>query len=265
MADDGGHDGIVRSTLQNDVTPSMLGRALALLSAFRPDEPEIGLAELARRSGVAKPTAHRLLGELETWNLVERTGRGYRLGLRLFELGQVVPGQRDLQEVAGPFLADLFEATRETVHLAVPDGAEVVYVQKLSPAGAPEIPSQVGGRMPAHCTGVGKALLAFGPPERLTAVLESGLVRRSPRTIVLPALLVEELAEIRRRGFAEEHEESAPGLACVAAPVIGPHGTAVAAISITGWAGRLHPTRVAPAVRTAARALSRELGGSAAR
>jgi IclR family transcriptional regulator, acetate operon repressor len=239
----------------------MLGRALALLSEFRSGEREVGLAELARRSGVAKPTAHRLLAELEGWMLVERTGRGYRLGLRLFELGQVVPRQRDLQETATPFLADLYEATRETVHLAVPDGAEVVYVQKLSAPGGPDIPSRLGGRMPAHCTGVGKALLAFGPPERLAAVLVAGLTRRTPRTLVLPGMLDKHLTAIRQRGLAEEHEESAHGVACVAAPVMDSSGVAIAAISIAGWSNRLDTRRVAPAVRTAALALSRALGG----
>ncbi|MCE0764200.1 IclR family transcriptional regulator [Pseudonocardia kujensis] len=250
----------MHSTVRNG-TPTMLGRALTLLSAFRPGEPELGLAELARRTGIAKPTAHRLLGELERWAMVERVGRAYRLGLRLFELGQLVPQQRDLQETASPFLADLFEATHETVHLAVPDGAEVVYVHKLSAAGAPEIPSRLGGRMPAHCTAVGKALLAFGPPERLTAVLEAGLTRRTPRTVILPGLLGRELEEVRRSGIAEEHEESAPGVACVAAPVLGPTGTAVAAVSIAGWVNRLRPARVTAAVSTTARALTRTLGG----
>jgi IclR family transcriptional regulator, acetate operon repressor len=252
----------VRSAVRDERPVSMLGRAFTVLGAFRAGEPSVSLAELVRRTGLPKPTAHRLLAELEGWGAVERIGRGYRLGLRMFELGQLVPGQRALQETANPFLADLFEATRETVHLAVPDGGEVVYVQKLSAADAPRIPSRPGGRMPAHCTGVGKALLAFGPPERLAAVLEAGLTRRAPRTIVLPGLLTQELATIRERGIAEEHEESAVGVACVAAPVIGPDGLAVAAISITGWSHRIQLARLAPAVRTAALSLSRVVRGA---
>jgi DNA-binding IclR family transcriptional regulator len=113
--------------------------------------------------------------------------------------------------------------------------------------------------MPAHCTGVGKALLAFGPPERLAAVLAAGLVRRTPRTVIAPGLLRAELDRVRRRGIAEEHEESATGIACVAAPVLGPDGLAVAALSITGWANRIVIPRLAPAVRTAALGLSRAL------
>lgn len=242
----------------------MLARALTLLSAFLQGDNAISLTELARRSGMAKSTAYRLLTELHSWGMVERTARGgYRLGIRLFELGQLVPQQRRLQETATPFLAALYEATRETVHLAVPDGAEVVYVQKLAAVDAPEIPSRLGGRMPAHCTGLGKALIAFGPPDRLTTVLKTGLSRRAPRTIVLPGLLGKELHKIRQRGIAEEYEESTVGLACVAAPVIGQDGWAVAAISITGWSNRLHAARVTPAVRAASLALSRSLSGPA--
>jgi len=239
----------------------MVGRAFTLLTAFRPGDGELGLAELCRRTAIAKPTAHRLLGELAEWGIVERTDTGtWRLGLRLFELGQLVPRQRDLLEVAAPFLADLFEATRETVHLAVPDGTDVVYVQKLTVSGSPDIPSRLGGRMPAYCTGVGKALLAFGPPERLAAVVAAGLERRTPRTVIAPGLLRAELNTIRRTGIAEEHEESTRGIACVAAPVLDTDGHAIAAISITGWANRLNTHRLAPAVRTAALALTRALG-----
>jgi len=233
---------------------------MTLLTAFRSGEAEITLAELSRRTGIPKPTAHRLLAELATWNVVERTPSGLRLGMGLFELGQLAPRQRGLREAAAPFLADLFEATHETVHLAVLEGLEVVYVQKLVSRRGPRLPSQVGGRMPAYCTGVGKALLAFAPPELLAQVVTEGLVRRTPRTIIAPGLLEQDLARIRARGVAEEHEESTVGIACVAAPVLGEGRRAVAAISITGWANRLDTGRLAPAVRTAALGLSRALG-----
>ncbi len=237
----------------------MLGRGFALLGAFRPGDGDLSLAEICRRTGMAKPTAHRLLGELERLGAVERTPEGVRLGLRLFELGQLVPRQRDLLEVAAPFLADLWEATHQTVHLAILDGLDVVYVQKLAGSKGPDIPSRLGGRMPAYCTGVGKALLAFSPPERREAALAGALRRRTPRTVVAPGLLRDELAAIARRGIAEEYEESAPGVACVAAPVLGPGGLAVGAVSITGWVGRLNPRRLAPAVRTAALGITRAL------
>lgn len=232
---------------------------LALLTAFRPGDAELSLAELHRRTGIAKPTIHRLLAELDGWDVVERTPTGVRLGMRLFELGQLVPRQRGLLEAATPFLTDLFEATHETIHLAVPDGVEVVYVQKLDGSRGPRVPSRVGGRMPMHCTGVGKALLAFGPAERLAAVLDAGLARIAPRTIVTPGRLGAELAAIRESGVSREREESGVGVTCVAAPILGADGTAVAAISITGWINRLEPDRLAPAVRTAAIGVSRVL------
>jgi DNA-binding IclR family transcriptional regulator len=113
--------------------------------------------------------------------------------------------------------------------------------------------------MPAYCTGVGKVLLAFGPPERLADVVAAGLVRRTPRTVIAPGLLADELARIREQGTAVEHEESTVGIACVAAPVMDGGSHAVAAISITGWANRLDTGRLGPAVRTAALGLSRVL------
>jgi DNA-binding IclR family transcriptional regulator len=243
---------------------SVLGRALSLLTAYRAGDAELSLSELARRTGLAKPTVHRMLRELAEWDLVERTPTGLRLGMRLFELGQLVPRQRGLREAAAPFLADLFEATHETVHLAVldvPNGGqpEVVYLHKLDPTSGPRIPSRIGGRMPTHCTGVGKALLAFSPRPVLQQVLAAGLTRRTPRTVVLPGLLNRELSRIRELGVAEEHEESALGIACVAAPVLDETGYAVAAISITGWAHRLDTGRFAPAVRTTANSVSRAL------
>ena len=244
----------------------MLGRAFVLLTAFRPGDAELSLAELCRRTGLAKGTAHRLLAELAGWDVVERTPTGLRLGMRLFELGQLAPRQRGLREAAAPFLADLFEATHETVHLAVLDTGsgggsvpEVVYLHKLDATSGPKIPSRIGGRMPAHCTGVGKAMLAFSPRPVLEHVLAAGLVRRTPRTVIAPGLLDRELAAVRERGVAEEHEESTVGIACVAAPVLDADGRALAAISITGWANRLDTARVASAVRTAALGLSRTL------
>jgi DNA-binding IclR family transcriptional regulator len=261
LAPGGAHHEAVRTAEWNTGPNSVLGRALALLTAFRGGETEVTLSELARRTGLAKSTAHRLLRELEDWDVVERTDGGIRLGMRLFELGSQVPRQRGLQEAAAPFLADLFEAAHETVHLAVPDGVEVVYVQKLAVRGGPKVPSRVGGRMPAYCTGVGKVMLAYAPHARLDAVLAAGLPRRTPRTVIAPGLLRQELATIRERGVAMEHEESTVGVTCVAAPVLDAAGVAVAAVSITGWVNRLDPARLGPAVRTAALGISRVLGG----
>jgi IclR family transcriptional regulator, acetate operon repressor len=241
---------------------SVLGRACAVLFSYGPADTELTLAELSRRTGIPKATVHRLVAELDGWGIVERSRRGVRLGMRLFELGQLAPRQRGLREAARPYLTDLYRATGETVHLAVLDGTEVVYIDKLTGPGGPPLPSMVGGRMPAYCTGVGKALLAYSPPGVLHEVVAGGLARRTARTIVMPGLLEREIEAVRVRGVAFEREESVPGIACAACPVLGPDGTAIAAISITGWTTALDVARVAPAVRTAALSLSRQLGAA---
>lgn len=250
----------MRSTQRDDGRKSVLGRALALLVSFAAADTELSLAELSRRTGIPKSTVHRLVIELAEWGILEQTPAGVRLGMRLFELGLLAPRQRGLREAAQPYLDDLHEATRETVHFAVLDGVEVVYLEKLPGRGGPALPSRTGGRMPAYCTGVGKALLAFSPPEVVDAAVAAGLGRLTPHTVVSPALLRRELGDIRRSGLAYDREESTPGVVCVASPVLAADGGPIAALSITGWANRLDPARVASAVRTATLAIGRQLG-----
>jgi DNA-binding IclR family transcriptional regulator len=239
---------------------SVLGRAFTLLTAFLADDVELTFAELSRRSGLPKPTVHRLITELVSWGMVERTPRGVRLGMKLFELGQLVPRQRGLRNAALPILTDLFQATRQTVHLAVMDGSEVVYVEKLPGPDGPALPSRVGGRMELHCTAVGKAQLAFADEPLVRQVLQADLPRRTAQTVVMPGLLVRQLGRIRDTGLAFEFEESTRGIACVASPVFGVDDRVVAAISVAGWINRIDVDRVAPAVKTAASTLSRALG-----
>lgn len=239
----------------------MLERGIALLAAFDADHGELGVSELARRTGMAKSTTHRLAADLVRLGMLEAVGSKLRLGIRLFELGQLVPRQRTLREAALPFMEDLREATRNSVHLAVLEGVEVVYVEILRARGSRSLPSRVGGRLPAHATGVGKAILAFSPTEVVTARIEAGLDRLSPHTIVTPGGLTRELRTIRDEGVSYDRQESDVGIVCAAAPVFGPDGSVHAALSVTGRAERLDVPRMAPAVRTAALALSRSLAG----
>ncbi|MFD9890800.1 IclR family transcriptional regulator [Amycolatopsis sp. NPDC059027] len=234
-------------------------RFAALLGAFRPGDDTLGVSELARRTGLAKTTVHRLTGHLVDTGLLEREGTAVRLGLRLFEIGQLAVRRRGLVEAARPYLADLREATRNTVHLAVLEGTEVVYLDIVRGPDAPSLPSRIGGRFPAHATGVGKAILAHAPESVVAAVIDAGLPRVSTRTITAPGLLRRQLTRIREEGIAFEREESGVGVVCAASPLVDAHGTAVAAVSISGWANRMRTERVAPAVRTVALALSRAL------
>ncbi|MFD0904212.1 IclR family transcriptional regulator [Actinomadura sediminis] len=239
---------------------SFLRRVVAVLTAFRADDDGLGAAELARRSGLPKSTAHRIALDLVEAGLLERQGPRVRLGLRLFEIGQRVPRQRVLRDAAVPYMSDLREATRQTVHLAVLEGAEVVYVEILGSPGGPPMPSKVGGRLPAHVTGVGKAILAFSPPEVVQTVVDAGLVRATGRSVAAPGLLARELERIRAEGVAYDREESGNGIVCAASPVLGADGEAIGALSVSGWSTGMRLAAVAPAVHTAALTLSRTLG-----
>jgi IclR family acetate operon transcriptional repressor len=235
-----------------------VARVAALLGAFRPGDDTVGVSELSRRTNLPKSSVHRLTSHLVEHGLLERDGPTLRLGLKLFEIGQLATRQRGLTEAARPLLADLREATHNTVHLAVLEGVEVVYLDVLRGSDAPQLPSRVGGRFPAHATAVGKAILAFSTSSA-EQVIARGLSRVGPRTITSPGRLRRQLSEIRHTGVAFEREESGPGASCVASPVLDSTGQVLAAISVAGWSTRLHPQRLAPAVRTAALSLSRIL------
>lgn len=243
---------------------SVISRVAVLLSAFDAHHSTLGVSELARRSGLSKSTTARLAAELADHGFLERSdgSTDYRLGPRIFRLGALRSHQEQLREVALPYMADLRQVSRQTVHLAVLDGRDVVYSEIVRHRNAPRMPSEIGGRLPAHASAVGKALLAFSPDAVVQDVLASGLPAVGPRTITAPGLLLRELARIRASGMAYESEESAAGVGCAASPVLRADRTAVAALSVSGWSGTLDLRRIGPAVRTAALALSRELGGA---
>jgi IclR family transcriptional regulator, acetate operon repressor len=247
--------------MRNATGNAVLARAVGLLEAFRGGGSELTLDELADRSGLARSTAHRLAGQLVDTGLLERSSRGWRLGIGLFELGQLVPRQQRLRDVALAYMEDLYEATKETVQLAVLHSGEVLYVEIISGHHKVRTPSRRGGRMPVHCTGIGKAMLAFSPDAGHLWIAEHpDLEARTPATITDPVALQRELNDIRRRGLAYDRQEATPGLVCVAAPLIAPDGTARAGISVSMPAdGRITPAQVGPAVMAGARALSREL------
>ena len=240
-----------RSVAEDPATHTVLGKAVAVLNAFSLDDHALPLAEIVRRTGLAKGTAHRIAADLIKARLLDRDHSGYRLGNHLFQLGMRASVERSLIEVATPFLEELYEQTHETVHLAVRDGQEVVYVLKLGGHRQAASPSRVGGRMPMHCTAVGKVLLADAPKQVFSELTDRGLARRTPHTIVAAGILANQLRRVRHDGLAYEHEESQAGLACVAAPVVGTDGRVLAAVSVTGPTTRFRPEQVRGQVRAA--------------
>jgi IclR family transcriptional regulator, KDG regulon repressor len=241
-------------------------RAVSILNAFSMDDPELGVTELADRLGLHKSTVHRFMVNLDAAGLVERnarTGR-YRLGLHVFELGALVMQQMNLWDEALPFLEGLVHDTGETGHLAVLDGGEAIYIERVEARRALRVPSAIGRGYPAHATNLGKVLLADLSRERVEAIIaERGLAAYTSHTITDPAELEVDLELIRRRGYAVDNEEYDEGLRCIGAPVRDHSGHVVAALGIGGPVTRITPERVEELgglVMTAARGLSRRLG-----
>jgi DNA-binding IclR family transcriptional regulator len=203
------------------VPKSVLARAFSLLEAFGPDDVELTLGDLCERTGLPKTTVHRLAGELVGFGALERGKYGLRLGLRLFALGERVPRHRRLRDLAMPFLEDLYLATNESAHLALLDGTEVLYLAKVTGHRSAATASVVGGRLPSHCTAVGKALLASGSPRFVRDRVNAGLHRRTPHTLSTPGALDRDLRATAERGFSLDREETRVGIVSIAAPIYG--------------------------------------------
>ncbi len=234
-------------------------RVLDVLEAFTAERPELTLTELAHRTGLPLTTAHRLVGELTARGALERDDGGrYRIGLRLWEVGALAPRGLGLRESAMPFLEDLHEVTRQNVQLAVLDGRDAVYVERLSGRGAVNVITRVGGRLPLHATGVGLVLLAHAGPELQEQVLAAPLRRYTAHTIVDAVTLRRTLAEVRRTGVAVSDRQIELVALSVAAPVCGRRDNVVAALSVVVPADSDARSYV-PAVRAAARGISRAL------
>jgi DNA-binding IclR family transcriptional regulator len=180
---------------------SVVSKAVSLLDAFAIGEEELSLNELARRTRLPLSTTYRLANELVLWGGLERgDGGGYRVGLRLLEIGARAPRSSGLLEIVVPFMQDLFVATRENVHLAVVEGHEALYIERVTGLQSIAVKSRRWGRMPLHATGVGKVLLAYADSDFVDQVIAEGLARFTAYTIVAPGHLRRNLAEIRHTG-----------------------------------------------------------------
>jgi IclR family acetate operon transcriptional repressor len=239
---------------------SVVGRVFDLLGAFDAGAKELTLGELCAQSSLPRSTAHRLVAQLSDLGALERSARGWRLGTRMFELGQLVPREHGLRELAVAHMQDLHAATGETVQLAVADSEEVLYVEIVAGHLKVPTPSRRGGRMPMHCTALGKVLLAFSHDAgRAFLASRSTLERRTHNTIASADQLRAELHVVRHEHLAYDHEEAALGLQCVAAPILDRAGHAVAALSVSmPTDGRLTPANAGAALQTVASALRRE-------
>jgi DNA-binding IclR family transcriptional regulator len=231
---------------------SVASRVLALLGAFDGGHQSLRLSQLARRAGLPLATAHRLAAELVAWGALERLPSGeYVVGRRMWDLGLLAPVQAGLRQQAAPFLQDLYGSTLATVHLAVRDGSQALYLDRISGHASVPMVSYAGARLPLHATGVGKVLLAYAPGAVQAGVL-ANLARVTPYTVTHPGLLREQLRGVRQEGYARTNEEMSLGACSAAVPVRVPDGTVTAALGIVVRRLGSGDTRLLTALRSAA-------------
>ncbi|WP_105972240.1 IclR family transcriptional regulator [Streptomyces geranii] len=246
----GGHDEEVGERRSPERT--VLGRVATIMDAFNGGQQVLGLGDLSERTSLPKSTLHRLADQLCQVGWLERDPGGYRVGMRLFELGGLAVEGNRLQEAAFPHLQALAAKTGMSVQLGILDGTEVVYLERIV-VGPVRLPTRRGGRQPAYCTALGKAMAAFDG-EAMRAVVSSEMPRRTANTITEPFALWTELDQIRKVGVAFDRSEAYEELVCVAAPIRSA-GRAIGAVSVTGSAGRMRWRMASDAVRGTAAAI----------
>jgi DNA-binding IclR family transcriptional regulator len=246
------------ATVEPATPTAVIDRISLVLDAF--DGPgRLTLAQIVRRTGLPRSSAHRMLERLVQLRWLRRSGRDYELGMRLVELGSLAVHQDRLVRAAAPLLGELHCATGLVVHLAVLDGPDVVYLDKI---GDRTIPTRVGGRDPAHCTAVGKAILAYCDQDAFQDARIDLQVRKTKYSISSSSQLAIELAKVRAHGVAFEREEAMLGFGCVAAPIGSPGeaGAAIAAVSVCGPMNRMmFDQRLAAPVRMTAMGIWRNI------
>jgi DNA-binding IclR family transcriptional regulator len=242
------------STVEDGPGSTVVGRLEAILASFDGSDHALALSEISHRVGLPKSTVHRLANQLCSVGWLERNSGGYRVGLRLLELGSVALKRTGLREVAFKHIYSLALKTGGlATHLAILDRGEVVYLDRIAMTRF-NLPSRVGGRAPAYCTALGKAMLAFADQAGQDSAL-ADMPRRTEFTITDPRVMQAELETIRRTGVAYDREEAYRGLCCVAAPIRS-GGRTIGAVSVTGPIARMQAHSLVHDVRSAALAVS---------
>ena len=231
---------------------TVLGRSAAIMEAFDGAQQVLSLADLNKRTGLPKSTLHRLVDQLCQVGWLERDHGGYRVGLRMFEFGTLAVDGNRLHEAAFPHLQALASRTGLAAQLAILDHAEVVYLERIV-VGPIRLPTRRGGRKPAYCTALGKAIAAYDD-DAVQTVMGAPMPRKTTQTITEPAALRAELRRVREAGVAYDRGEAYEELVCVAAPIRS-SGQAIAAVSVTGLAGRMRWSVMTEAVRGTAAAI----------
>jgi DNA-binding IclR family transcriptional regulator len=245
----------------NDPGRSVGSRLMEILFTFRSDRPRLNVTELAQLTGIPHPTVRRLAMELVDAGALAREPDGrFTIGVRLWQLGTLAPLTESLRTLAQPFMEDLYTALHQHVQLAVRDGHEAVIIERLSAPHAVGLVSKVGGRLPLHCSGVGKVLLSHGGAELIEGILSRPLRRYTSHTLTDPAQLRDQLADCRRTGIVIVHGELTEEADSVATRIIDSEGRVVAALSVVVKAGSVERHAAVPSVVASGLGISRRLG-----
>ena len=244
----------MRKVSQHNQKSALLGavqsveRVLDLLECLaRSSSSWVGISELSNATGQPAGTIHRLLMTLVARQYVVRDSRTrrYALGPAFRRLAGACLQTPDWPTIATPQLREVVEISGETANLAVMEGNQAVYVAQAQPTRMVRMFTELGNRVPLHCTGCGKVLLAYQPESVIASTIaETGLPRYTETTITDPGQLQQELEMIRQQGYAVDHGEQEEGVCCLAVPVYGPKGRVVAAVSISGPSSRLDSRRL---------------------
>ncbi|MGI5837271.1 MAG: IclR family transcriptional regulator [Chloroflexota bacterium] len=241
-------------------------RVMAILGSFSIEKPELGISEISVIVGLTPSSVYRVVASLERGGFLEQnpvTGK-YRLGLEIFSLGSIVLEQMGLGRTSYPFLEELSRISRETVNLGILRQGQVMYVQKIESPELLRAGLTVGSRVPAHCTAIGKALLAHLPENRLEEIVKQhGLPQYGPNCITSLEKLKAHLAKVREQGYSVDDEELEADMRCIGAPIWNHMGVVIAGIAIAGPARRMTYARLEelrPAVLKAAEGISQCMG-----
>ncbi|MCG7334983.1 IclR family transcriptional regulator [Sporosarcina sp. ACRSM] len=243
-------------------------RALTILEMFNERNGELGILEVSERMELPKSTVHGIIKTLvmRGYLIQNSETKKYKLGIRLFELGNTVSKGLDIKEKAGPYLKEVFSQTGETVHLVQLENNEAFYVDKHEGDRALRMYSQVGKKAPLYCTGVGKAILAHLDKEMQIAILQSTKMEAyTEKTILDKTIILEELEKIKESGYATDDEEIEMGLFCVAAPIFDSNDRVIGSVSTAGPKFRFAGEKIEIAkkcIKEAARSISREMGST---
>jgi IclR family transcriptional regulator, KDG regulon repressor len=239
-----------------------LAKGLSILELLAEEKCALGVTDIGKRLVLSKSNAHRILQTLVALGYVDSLDGRYSPTTKLGVLGTRLIERLDIRRVAMPELESLAAITQETVHLSILDQGYAIYIEKIDSPQPIQAYTRLGGRAPAWCVATGKSLLAFAPPEQLNALPEP-LPQLTSRSVANRSVLLEELSEIRRRGYALNVGEWREDVGGIGAPIRNVRGEVVAALGVSGPVTRLTPEFMetfAPAVMASAAAVSRQMG-----